>query len=285
MSNTSTHGNNNGSKGARNMKEHLLIALLFVSVPCALAQKAKPKVSVIPGRDTIANDTLAVPNLSQLTPDKLVAIKLETSDCVLTESRLTRVDLVAAYKVRDAVEMEIGNRVAALVAKQTGGTTTSEITARRWQSCSLRRPSKNKGLVADYNNLVDKYNGLLDTYRSNINDNMAFADQMKRILDAQASQCGTAIRDAMESYTPPLHRRINRWCPPIALRTRFPTPSLEIGRTWTVTERRSCGSIHNSGISQSYNSQHYDSRNESGSESARPLRGIADRKPQAEGDP
>ena len=126
------------------MKERILIALLFVSVPCALAQKARPKVTVIPCRETIANDALAIPNLSQLTPDKLVGIKQEVSDCVLTESRLSREDLVAAYKVRDALETEIGNRVAALVAKQTGDTTISEITARRWQSCSLRRPSKIK---------------------------------------------------------------------------------------------------------------------------------------------
>jgi propanediol dehydratase small subunit len=67
----------------------------------------------------------------------------------------------------------------------------------------IKTAEQYKGLVADYNKLVEKYNGLLDTYRSNINGNMAFADQMKRILDAQASQCGTAIRDAMESYTPP----------------------------------------------------------------------------------
>ena len=67
----------------------------------------------------------------------------------------------------------------------------------------IKTAEQNKSVVADYNKLVEKYNGLLDTYRSNINDNMAFADQMKRILDAQAYQCGNAIRDAMQSYTPP----------------------------------------------------------------------------------
>jgi len=197
------HGSNNGSKGAKNMKEHLLIALLLVSVPFALAQKAKPKVTVIPCRETIANDTLAVPNLSQLTPDKLVGIKREVSDCVLTESRLTSQDLVAAYKVRDAVETEIGNRVAALVAKQAGEYNDLRDHGKEVAEDFIKTAEQYKGLAADYNKLVEKYNGLIDTYRSNINDNMAFADQMKRILDAQASQCGTAIRDAMESYTPP----------------------------------------------------------------------------------
>jgi hypothetical protein len=146
---------------------------------------------------------LAVPNLSQLTPDKLVAIKRETSDCVLTESRLTSQDLVAAYKVRDAVETEIGNRVSALVAKQTGEYNDLRDHGKEVAEDFIKTAEQYKGLVADYNKLVEKYNGLLDTYRSNINGNMAFADQMKRILDAQASQCGTAIRDAMESYTPP----------------------------------------------------------------------------------
>lgn len=185
------------------MKEHLLIALLFVSVPCALAQKAKPKVAVIPCRETIANDMLAVPNLSQLTPQKLVAIKREVSDCVLTDFRLSREDLVAAYKVHDAVETEINNRVAALVVKQTGEYNDLRDHGKQVAELFIKTAEQYKSVVADYNNLVEKYNGLLDTYRSNIDENIAFADQMKRILDAQAYQCGTAIRDAVQSYTPP----------------------------------------------------------------------------------
>jgi hypothetical protein len=75
--------------------------------------------TVIPCRETIAT-THWPPESSQLTPDKLVAIKRETSDCVLTESRLTSQDLVAVYKVRGAVGTATGNRVSALVAKQIG---------------------------------------------------------------------------------------------------------------------------------------------------------------------
>ena len=183
--------------------KNILLILLLSWLPCAAAQKATSKGVVIPCRETINSDVSSIPNFGELTAEKLTEMKRELTDCVMTERRLSSQDFMAAYKVQEAEEIEIGKRVMDIASKQQADYDNLKDHGKEVAELFIKTDKQYRELIDQYNGLVGKYNSMLDTYRANVSDSIRFGNEMKQLLDAQTDECGNAVRGAMQTL--PIH--------------------------------------------------------------------------------
>ena len=181
------------------MRTLLIVALFVWFMPYAIGQKPAPKAVEIPCRTTINDAAATSADFAELTSEKLASIKSSLTDCVLTERRLSRQDILTAYTVSNQLEIEIGKRVVDIVTRQQADYDDLKGHGKDVAELFIKTDKQFRNLIEQYNALVNKYNALLDTNRANINQSIVFGDQMKQLLDAQTSECGNAVRNALQS--------------------------------------------------------------------------------------
>jgi hypothetical protein len=149
----------------------------------------QPRPELVACKSRIKELSATTAHLEALTPETLIAAQKEVTDCVFTESGLSRDDLIGAYSIRDDTGREAMRRIKVAAEQQEKEFNTLRDNARTVAEAFLDGDKRYRALVSDYNNLVTNYNGLLVQYRSNLNDDVRFLQQLQHGLQSSQANC------------------------------------------------------------------------------------------------